>query len=68
MKILQAHQLRALAVAASVDPRTVALFVRGQLQEGAAYNRIRSAFEAHGLPIAVALPRKPWHWRSRGLV
>jgi len=53
---LQAHQLRAVAVAASCDPRTVARYVRGEPISGLVGARIDTAIRDQGL---VAVVRNP---------
>lgn len=51
---LTAHEERAIAVAALVDPRTVRRAIRGLRVQPMAYDRIRAVLEERGLAHLLA--------------
>ena len=52
-KPLPSHRLREIAVAAEVDPRSVAKFLRGQFTQEMVRSRIERALRARGLDALI---------------
>ena len=52
---LDPHRLRALAVAAHADPRSVRAVLRGHRLRGSVDTRVRAALEAQGIEAPVPI-------------